>query len=236
MKNFKIILMIITLFSMLTLHAEDNNSTVTGTTTSTEFEPTTEDKLNPKLLNTLPAVNILNLSGKDCDGVAIKRFVIHTVPDVNAGTLYLANGKTEVASTKSLSSEKASVEKDGLIAVTPNQYLTIEEADRLQFDPNENFEGNATFTYSSVDSNELVDSSPATVTLPIVAPSVASNVNNGGNTGETNTTDNHLTHDDSCGCEAYEESIPSFSKIGFLGMLILSMYVGLFFMRKETSL
>ena len=194
MKSFKIILTMMVFFSIQSLYAEDN-ITAEPEITSSEIEPTTDDKLNPKLFNTLPAVNILNLSGKDCDGLEIKRFVVHTLPNADAGTLYLADGETEV---------------------TPNQYLTIEESDGLRFDPNENFEGNATFTYCSVDTGDVVDSSPATVTLPIAHEE-----------------SEHVVHDTNCGCEAYEKSISSLSKLGFLAMFLLSIYLGTFFMRKE---
>jgi len=198
--------------SMQALQAEDNTTTVPVVTTSTEFEPETDDKLNPELLNTLPAVNILNLSGLDCDGIVIQRFLIHTLPNVSTGTLYLEDGQSEVVT---------------------GQYLTLEEANGLRFDPNENFEGNATFTYCSVDTSDRIDASPATVTLPIVAPVVDAEETS---TDETNTTVDHVVHDASCGCKDYETSIPAFSKLGFLLMFMLSIYVGIFFMKKEISL
>ena len=199
MKNFKIILMILVFFSIKGLAVENNNSTTTGTLTGSEFEPTTDDKVNPELLNTLPAVNILNLSGKDCDGNPIQRFIISTLPDENAGILYLENAET---------------------VVTLGQYLSIEEANGLRFDPNENFEGNASFTYASVDGSDRVDASPATVTLAIVAPVVS---------GETNT---HVDEE----CEDYETSIPSLSNLGLLLMNMLILLMGTFFMKRETSL
>ena len=197
MKNSKITLILMAFFSTQSLYAEDNVRSERAITSS-EFEPETDDKLNPELFNTLPAVNILNLSGKDCDGRDIKRFVVHTLPNADAGTLYLADEETEV---------------------TSNQYLTAEESDGLRFDPNENFEGNATFTYCSVDESDVVDSSPATVTLPIV-----------------NEESDHVVHNENCGCKAYRKSISSLNKLGFLVMFLLSIYVGTFFMRKEISL
>jgi len=201
MKNLKITLMIMLFLSINFLEAEDNR-TLPVIITSSEVEPTTDDKLNPELLNTLPAVNILNLSGKDCNGLEIKRFLVHTLPNPDAGILYLANGKCEV---------------------TSGQYLTLEEANGLRFDPNENFEGNAIFTYSSVDGSDVVDSSPATVTLPII-------------NGETNTSVEPDEHNSTCVCKAYEKSVSSLTNFGLLAMLLLSIYVGTFFMRKEISL
>ena len=98
------------------------------------------------MLNTLPAVDILNLSGKDKNGVAVNEFVIKSLPDANAGILYMADGKTPVR---------------------VNQHLTRAEADGLKFDPKAGFVGDASFTYQAVaDNGEL--GNVATVTLPIV--------------------------------------------------------------------
>ena len=225
MKSLKIIIITITFLSIQSLQALETEESVppesvvvesneveaeTANETQSSYEPETDDKLNPELLNTLPAVNILNLSGKDCSGIAITRFIIYTLPNSNAGTLYLADGQTEV---------------------TENQYLSLEEADGLQFDPNENFEGNATFTYASIDVNEGVDSSPAIVTIPIVAPVV----NGEGTVDEVNTTTvEHVEHNSTCDCPNYEKSIPSLSKVGFFGMFMLTILMGTFFMWKET--
>jgi len=206
MKSFKIILMISIFLSLQSLAVENNTSREVVVITGNDFEPQTDDKVNPKLLNTLTAVNILNLSGKDCNGLAIERFIIHTLPNQNTGTLYLANGET---------------------AVTSNQYLSREESNGLRFDPNENFEGNATFTYCAVDANDVVDSTPATVILPIIAPVTAA---------VTNGTADHLVHNANCSCKDYETSIPSISKLGILLMFLLTFVVALVFTKRETSL
>ena len=108
--------------------------------------PTTENIDNPNLLNTLGAVNILNLSGEDCNGHAVEQFRIVTLPDAAAGTLYMA---------------------DGVTAVTVGQTLTRAEADGLRFDPMPDFVGDATFTYAAIDANGNVDATPATVTIPV---------------------------------------------------------------------
>jgi len=128
--------------------------------------PTTEDLQNPNLLNTLGAVNILNLSGKDCHGTLVESFRIVTLPDEAAGVLYMA---------------------DGVTRVTVGQTLTRAEANGLRFDPRSGFTGNATFTYAAIDENGNVDATPATVILPIVAGGGAGG--HGGACNEAPTTD-----------------------------------------------
>jgi CshA-type fibril repeat protein len=109
--------------------------------------PTADDKVNPKMLNTLGAVNILDLSGKDSNGDAVNNFIITSLPDVRQGVLYMADGTT---------------------AVSLNQELTLAEANGLRFDPNIDFVGEVRFSYVAVDSNG-VKSSNARVTIPVVA-------------------------------------------------------------------
>lgn len=111
-------------------------------------KPIADDKNNNKMLNTLGAVNILNLSGKDGNGNAVNRFIITSLPTENQGILYMADGTT---------------------AVTLNQLLTQDEANGLKFDPNKDFVGDVTFTYQAVDSNDI-KSLDATVTIPLVNP------------------------------------------------------------------
>ncbi len=133
-------------------------------------EPITEDKRNDNLLNTLPAVNILNLAGQDCAGADVEHFKIVTLPNANAGVLYMA---------------------DGVTPVTVGQILTREEANGLKFDPADGFVGDATFTYAAIDEQDREDATPATVTLPITG-------GNGGVCHEAPTTDDihnpNLTH------------------------------------------
>jgi hypothetical protein len=107
----------------------------------------TDDKINPEMLNSLPAVDILNLSGKDGNGVAVDNFIIRTIVSEEAGVLYMADGTT---------------------AVEVDQNLTIDEADGLKFDPNDTFVGDANFTYQAVDVNGNLGNI-ATVTIPVVA-------------------------------------------------------------------
>lgn len=188
MKSSKVVMMIMLFLSMQSLQA------TTTSTVSSGFTPTTEDKLNPELLNTLPAVNILNLSGVDCDGLAIQRFVIRSLPSSAMGILYLANGET---------------------VVTLGQYLSKSEADGLRFDPKEGFTGNAIFTYSSVDIRGLEDASPATVTIPVSA--------NGGGDNCPEDNNGTVVHTTECTCEAYNESIPSLSGLGLLLLLSFTL-------------
>ena len=112
-----------------------------------EGNPTADDKINPQMLNTLGAVNILDLSGKDNNEEAIERFTITSLPSSNQGVLYLADGRTEVSL---------------------NQTLTLEEANGLRFDPKDTFVGDVKFTYVAVDSNGA-RSNNATVIIPLVA-------------------------------------------------------------------
>ena len=175
MKSFKLIIML--LCAVQSLHAlgstfieppaETTSSTTSDVTcTDNESELETDDKLNPELLNTLGAVNILNLSGHGSDGEEIKRFLIQTLPNENMGILYLGDAQTEVR---------------------VGEVLTIEESDNIRFDPNENFEGNAIFTYSSVTRSGAIDNTPATVTIPVLAPTII-----GGACSEAPTTDDKV--------------------------------------------
>jgi hypothetical protein len=124
--------------------ASDNNAEAgssEGTTTVI-----TDDKTNPEMLNSLPAVDILNLSGKDANGVAVNNFIIKSIVAEEAGVLYMADGTT---------------------AVEVDQNLSIDESDGLKFDPKEDFIGDAVFTYQSVDVNGNLGN-VATVTIPVV--------------------------------------------------------------------
>jgi len=124
--------------------------------------PTTDDKHNDNLSNTLGATDILSLSGKDCAGTEVNKFKIKTLPSVNSGVLYMA---------------------DGVTAVTVGQTLTKEETDGLKFDPKAGFTGDATFTYVAIDGNGKIDATPATVTMPVVS---GNGNGNGGHPGNGN--------------------------------------------------
>jgi Fe-S cluster biosynthesis and repair protein YggX len=130
------------------------------------IKPTTDDKINPNMLNSLSAVNILNLSGKDSKGSAIEQFIVLSVPTKNQGTLYMEDAST---------------------VVEINQTLTLVEANGLKFDPNENFEGNVTFIYVSVDTNGLIGNE-ATVTIPLFSGKIPT-TDNKNNESILNTSD-----------------------------------------------
>jgi len=125
-------------------NSDDNNDSTGSGSGSTSV--TTDDKTNPEMLNTLPAVDILDLSGKDADGVAINTFIIRSIVAEEAGILYMADGTT---------------------AVEVDQNITRDEADGLKFDPKEDFIGDAVFTYQSEDVNGDLGNI-ATVTIPVV--------------------------------------------------------------------
>jgi len=115
----------------------------------------TDDKLNPTMLNTLDAVNILNLSGKKRNGDAVTDFIIVSLPFSYQGVLYLADGETPIK---------------------VNQSLTLEEANGLRFNPNSIFVGNATFHYVAVEYLNTTDTTKnsikgneAIVTIPVVS-------------------------------------------------------------------
>ena len=129
--------------------------------------PTTDDIHNPNLTHNLPAVNILNLNGQDCAGKDVENFRIITLPNANAGILYMA---------------------DGVTPVKIGQLLTREEANGLRFDPADNFVGTANFTYVAIDANGRVDETPATVTLPIINVANGGNGNGGCQVGDENCT------------------------------------------------
>jgi len=107
---------------------------------------TTDDKVNPEMLNSLPAVDILDLSGKDAEGVPVNNFIITSLVNAEAGVLYMADGTT---------------------AVVVDQNLTKDEANGLKFDPAEDFVGDARFNYQAVDVNGE-RGNVATVTIPVV--------------------------------------------------------------------
>ena len=155
-------------------------------------ELSTDDIENPSVLNSLGPVEILNLSGYYNVGRDVERFKIVSLPDSSAGILYLEDGETEVQ---------------------VDQILNAHEANTLQFDPNPDFVGNATFQYASVNINDEVDPNPATVTIPVYAKNTDVN---GTSITSTSTKD--------C-CEDYNSSVPSLSLWSMLTMLMLTLFI-----------
>lgn len=200
MKFFRIILVITICFGVSSMLIAEDIPVVNN------FEPQTEDKLNPELLNTLPAVNILNLSGKDCSAVDIENFVIFSLPSAESGVLYFS---------------------DGITRIKVDDELSKEESDAIKFDPSKNFEGDAIFEYSALDQNSVVDTTPATVIIPIVSEII-------GDVGTNDT--NHTTHNDKCSCSSYKENISTLSSFSSLLLLLLTLVIGSLFLRKDLSL
>ena len=131
---------------------EGNSASVTipvgNTIDNSDKKPTSDDKTNGRLNNTLGATNITDLSGTDKDGNAVTKFIITELPNVEEGVLYMA---------------------DGVTPVRVNQELTLEEANGLKFDPKAGFVGGATFRYAAID-NRGLQGEDATVTIPVSNP------------------------------------------------------------------
>ena len=157
---------------------------VAGAGEACSENPTTNDIKNPmNIAHNLAAVDIVNLEGLNCAGEEVERFRIATLPTAEQGVLYMA---------------------DGVTAVTVGQILTREEANGLRFDPTDNFVGDATFSYSAIDANNRIDTTPATVTIPVIHPNGAG---------------------DNCTCKAYETSVPSVTPIGLIVMFMLTLFI-----------
>jgi len=212
------------LFSSL-LYATDVTDYVDYNTSSDTIitPPITDDKLNPSIKNSLGAVNILNLSGKDAEGMAVNNFRIKTLPDATQGILYM---------------------EDGVTAVVIEENLTREESDGLRFDPNENFVGDATFTYVAIDDFGLIGNE-ATVTIPVtasnlIAPVVPPVVTPAVPPVETVPavveTCVDTNHTDDCVCEDYNKSIPIFTTMGLMMMVLLTAVMGSVFLNKKLEI
>ena len=178
----KFIIKIVWLLSLLSCAMVQAESTV-------NIDLSTDDIENPSVLNSLGPVDILNLSGYYNVGRDVQCFKIISLPDPSEGILYLGDGETEVQ---------------------VGQLLYIDDANSLEFDPNPNFVGTATFQYASVNIDDEVDSNPATVTIPVNAK--ATDVN------ETSTPKKEC-------CKDYDSSIPSLSLWGVFVMLMLTLII-----------
>jgi hypothetical protein len=173
--------------------------------------PETDNKLNPEMINTLGAVDILDLTGKDCTGSEVKAFRINSLPLAEQGVLYY---------------------EDGATPVTVNSVICITDAKVLKFDPEEGYVGNATFNYSSVDVDDDEDSSPATFTIPVI--SETGKVDNNGTVDSNGTVGSeHTVHNGDCGCSDYDESIPSLTFWSILLLLTGTSLLSFSLVRKE---
>ncbi len=117
--------------------------------------PTADNKLSQVITNALGTgpQALPALTGVDADGT-ISNFLIQTLP--TGGTLY-KNGAA-------------------ILSIPSGGYsLTNPQAAQLTFDPNDNFSGTASFTYTVKDNNNNL-SAAATYQIPVNVPPVTSNV------------------------------------------------------------
>ena len=113
---------------------------------SLAIQPVATDVRNFPIQNISGRSQILPLLGIDSDGTIVS-FTIKSLPSTSSGTLY----------------------RNGLV-LTNNTILTPAEAQLLQFDVKSTFTGDAFFTFTVTDNEGLIDSTPASFTIPIVAP------------------------------------------------------------------
>ncbi|HHB92537.1 MAG TPA: tandem-95 repeat protein, partial [Thioploca sp.] len=111
-----------------------------------DFPPTAEKITSPSTPNNVIA-KLPSLSATD-DG-SVTAYNISSLPPISQGILYLGDPE------------------NGGIPITAGQKLTPEQISQLYFEPNENFTGNTSFTYTATDDKGNV-SSPALVTIPII--------------------------------------------------------------------
>jgi len=129
--------------------SESATVTITVTSAPTNQPPVADDKTTNSIPNDQVA-QLLTLSATDADGT-ITGYTIATLPPAVQGILYLKDPN------------------DGGVPVTAGQKLALNEIATLFFKPDNNFTGNASFTYTATD-NGGVDSNTATVTMPVTAP------------------------------------------------------------------
>ena len=118
----------------------NNSSTSTPTPNN---PPTANDDTNSSIPSTAGATPINALTATDTDGT-ISSYTVSTLP--SHGTLYV-----------------------GGVAVTAGQVLTPAQVATLTYDPDGTFTGNDTFTFTATDNLGAVDSTPATINLPIAS-------------------------------------------------------------------
>ncbi|MDM8558280.1 Ig-like domain-containing protein [Candidatus Parabeggiatoa sp. HSG14] len=126
-----------------------STATVTISVPVSQKLPIANNKTASSTLNDETA-QLPPLSATDLDGT-IASYVIDTLPPSEQGVLYLGDPAK------------------GGVPITKGQQLTPEQVDNLFFEPNNEFIGDASFTYSAIDNLGGV-SSPALVTIPVTAP------------------------------------------------------------------
>ena len=173
--------------------------------------PETDVKANPKMLNTLGPVDILNLTGADCQGRAIQKFRITSLPTAEKGVLLLEDSSTPV---------------------TLNKVYSLDETEGFKFDPTEGFVGDAIFTYAAIDIDNDVDASPAEFIIPVITKKVETTpVGTAENNGTVASA--HTVHNSTCACNDYNDDVPSFSVWGMLLLLMGTSFLSFSLLRKE---
>jgi len=154
----------------------------------------TDSKTNRAIVNTSGSVDILDLSGANAVD-----YRIVSLPTVAMGILYMADGITEVQ---------------------VDDILTQTQANGLKFNPDGQFTGNALFTYASRNSKGTEDTTPATVTIPVVKTAVLAATTTSG----------------CVGCSEYkEDGAAALSGFSLLLMFLISTVLGLFLTRRELE-
>ncbi|NJO15776.1 MAG: tandem-95 repeat protein [Thioploca sp.] len=126
---------------------ECDTATVKVTVPVVDPPPIADNKVAPTTTNNQP-VSLPPLTATD-NGTVVS-YTITTLPPANQGILYLGN-------------------PTGGSLVTPGQNLTPAQVGQLFFQPNSEFIGNASFTYTATDNVGGI-SSPALVTMPVTSP------------------------------------------------------------------
>ncbi len=124
--------------------------------------PTANDVTSATIANPIGSTmfNMPSLSAIDNDG-SINTFKIINKSTSNKGILYYNTSGTSYA------------------PVTDNQVLTTAQAASLKFDPTDNFNGVASFTFTATDNLGLTDNTPANFFVPVqMVPPVATDITN----------------------------------------------------------
>ena len=125
--------------------AKDNNNGVSNTATITipvgNNPPSATSATNPTIPSTAGATAISALTGSDTDG-SIVSYTILTLP--SQGTLSV-----------------------GGTAIIAGQVLTPVQVAAIIYLPNGRFTGNDSFIFTATDNSGAIDTTPATITIPV---------------------------------------------------------------------
>ncbi len=102
----------------------------------------------PPMPSTNASTAIQSLAGSDSNpGGSVTGYIIGSLPTAASGILYV-----------------------GTVPVTAGQTLTAADAAALNFDPEPDFTGDATFPFFAVNNAGIASNQPATYTIPVVGP------------------------------------------------------------------